>query len=56
MLRHRMWRWIIVERISRLGASVTGIDVTKRSIEIAKTHALNSSLNINYIKLILHHS
>ena len=40
---------LLSERISRLGASVTGIDVTKRSIEIAKTHALNSGLNINYI-------
>ena len=40
---------LLSERISRLGASVTGIDVTKRSIEIAKTHALNSGLNINYV-------
>ena len=40
---------LLSERISRLGASVTGIDVTKRSIEIAKSHALNSGLNINYI-------
>ena len=37
------------ERIARLGASVTGIDITQNSIEIAKIHAFNSGLNINYI-------
>ncbi len=40
---------LLSERIARLGGSVTGIDVTKNSIEIAKIHALNSGLNINYI-------
>ncbi len=40
---------LLSERIARLGASVTGIDITKNSIEIAKIHALNSGLNINYI-------
>ena len=40
---------LLSERIARLGASVTGIDVTENSIEIAKMHALNSGLNINYI-------
>ena len=40
---------LLSERIARLGASVTGIDVTKNSIEIAKIHAFNSGLNINYI-------
>ena len=40
---------LLSERIARLGASVTGIDVTKSSIEVAKTHALNSGLSINYI-------
>ena len=40
---------LLSERIARLGGTVTGIDVTKNSIEIAKIHALNSGLNINYI-------
>jgi len=40
---------LLSERIARLGASVTGIDITKNSIEIAKIHAFNSGLNINYI-------
>ena len=40
---------LLSERIARLGASVTGIDITQNSIEIAKIHALNSVLNINYI-------
>ena len=40
---------LLSERIARLGASVTGIDITQNSIEIAKIHAFNSDLNINYI-------
>ena len=40
---------LLSERIARLGASVTGIDITQNSIEIAKIHAINSGLNINYI-------
>ena len=40
---------LLSERIARLGASVTGIDITMSSIEVAKIHALNSGLNINYI-------
>ena len=40
---------LLSERIARLGASVTGIDITKSSIEIAKIHAFNSGLSINYI-------
>ncbi len=40
---------LLSERIARQGASVTGIDITKSSIEVAKNHALNSGLNINYI-------
>ena len=40
---------LLSERIARLGASVTGIDITKSSIEVAKIHALNSGLNINYV-------
>ena len=40
---------LLSERLARLGASVTGIDVTKSSIETARIHAFNSGLNINYI-------
>ena len=40
---------LLSERIARLGASVTGIDITQNSIDIAKIHAFNSGLNINYI-------
>ncbi len=40
---------LLSERLARLGASVTGIDITKNSIEIAKIHAFNSGLDINYI-------
>ncbi len=40
---------LLSERIARLGASVTGIDITKSSIEVAKNHALNSGLSINYV-------
>ena len=40
---------ILSERIARLGASVTGIDITKSSIQVAKAHALKSGLKINYL-------
>ncbi len=40
---------LLSERLARLGASVTGIDVTENSIEIAKIHALNSGLDIKYL-------
>ena len=40
---------LLSERIARLGGLVTGIDITKSSIEIAKVHAFNSGLNINYL-------
>ncbi len=42
---------LLSERLARLGASVTGIDITKNSIEIAKVHALKSGLNINYLDI-----
>ena len=32
-----------------MGAQVTGIDVSKNNIEVAKAHAKEMSLNINYI-------
>ncbi len=37
-------------RLSSKGFSVTGVDVSKRSIEYAKTHDMNSQyLNLNYV-------
>ena len=39
---------ILSEKLKRLGASVTGIDASKSSIDIAKEHAKNSRLEINY--------
>ncbi len=39
---------ILSEKLKRLGASVTGIDASKKSIEIAKEHAKKSRLQINY--------
>ena len=40
---------LLSERLARLGANVTGIDLTKTSIEVAKDHAKKSNLNINYL-------
>ena len=40
---------LISEPMSRLGANVTGIDASKKNIEIAKVHAQKSKLNINYL-------
>ena len=42
---------ILTERLVRLGGNVTGIDVTKNSINIAKDHAKKSNLKINYLNL-----
>ena len=39
---------LLSERIARLGALVTGIDITKNSIKAAKIHAQKFGLNINY--------
>jgi 2-polyprenyl-6-hydroxyphenyl methylase/3-demethylubiquinone-9 3-methyltransferase len=40
---------LISEPMSRLGASVTGIDASERNIVIAETHSRKSGLNIDYI-------
>ena len=40
---------LVCESLSSLGASVTGVDFIKNNIDIAKKHALNKKLNINYI-------
>ena len=40
---------LLSEPISRLGAKVTGIDASKKNIEVAKLHAKKNNLKINYI-------
>ena len=40
---------LISEPMSRLGASVTGIDASKKNINVASLHAKKNNLNINYI-------
>ena len=39
---------ILSERLSRLGARVTGIDASENSIDVAKEHSINSRLEIDY--------
>ena len=39
---------ILSEKLNRLGATVTGIDASESSIEIAREHAKKSRLKINY--------
>ena len=39
---------LLSEPLSRLGATVTGIDASDRNIKIAKKHLEKSKLNINY--------
>ena len=39
---------ILSERLSRLGARVTGIDASKSSINVAEKHSLKSRLEIDY--------
>ena len=38
-----------MNHLARLNANVTGIDFVKENIEIAKNHASQSNLKINYI-------
>ena len=40
---------LISEPLSRLGASVTGIDASEKNINVAKVHSKESRLSINYI-------
>jgi len=40
---------LLCEPLSRLGASVTGIDASKNNIEVAKIHSKEMELNIKYI-------
>ena len=40
---------LLCEPLRRLGATVTGIDASKKNIQTAKFHAKKMNLNINYI-------
>ncbi len=40
---------LISEPMARLGAKVTGIDASKKNIEVAKLHSKKSELKINYL-------
>ena len=40
---------LLSEPMSRMGAHVTGIDASRKNIEIAKLHLKKSKLKINYI-------
>ena len=40
---------LLSEPMTRLGANVTGIDASVKNIKIAKLHAKNSKLKINYL-------
>ena len=40
---------LISEPMARLGANVTGIDASEKNIKVAKLHAEQNNLNINYI-------
>ena len=40
---------LLCEPLSKLGATITGIDPSKDNIEIAKLHSKEMNLNINYI-------
>ena len=39
---------LLSEPITRLGAKVTGVDASKKNINVAKIHSKNMKLNINY--------
>ncbi|MGE3713868.1 MAG: bifunctional 2-polyprenyl-6-hydroxyphenol methylase/3-demethylubiquinol 3-O-methyltransferase UbiG [Alphaproteobacteria bacterium] len=39
---------LIAEPMARLGAEVTGVDASAKNIEVAKAHARQSGLNIDY--------
>lgn len=41
---------LITESLTRLGANVTGIDFVENNIKVAKLHASNKKLKINYIQ------
>ena len=42
---------ILSESLQKLGANVTGIDISKKLIKTAKNHAKKQNLNIKYINI-----
>lgn len=40
---------ILSESLAKVGANVTGVDLAHESIEVAKSHANENNLNINYL-------
>ena len=40
---------LLAEELTKKGANVTGLDPSKKTINIAKQHAKESNLNINYV-------
>ncbi len=40
---------LISESFKKLGGNITGIDASYNAIQVAKTHALNNDLDINYL-------
>ena len=43
---------LLAEPIKRLGANITGVDASKKNIEVAKLHAKQMNLKINYINCL----
>ncbi|MCL1037936.1 bifunctional 2-polyprenyl-6-hydroxyphenol methylase/3-demethylubiquinol 3-O-methyltransferase UbiG [Shewanella corallii] len=41
---------ILSESMARIGANVTGLDMGEEPLEVARLHALEAGVNINYIK------
>ena len=41
--------WLLCEPLKRLGANITGIDASKNNIEVAKLHAKEMGLKIEYL-------
>lgn len=41
---------ILTESMAQQGAQVTGLDISYNSLHVAKSHALNKNLKINYIQ------
>ena len=42
---------ILTEPLARLGAKMTGIDSVNKTIQVAKKHAIDHGLEINYLNL-----
>ncbi|NKF50683.1 bifunctional 2-polyprenyl-6-hydroxyphenol methylase/3-demethylubiquinol 3-O-methyltransferase UbiG [Shewanella sp. WXL01] len=41
---------ILAESMARIGANVTGLDMGEEPLEVAKLHALEAGVNVNYLK------